>query len=411
MRIFFCFCLIIIAVLVKAQDKTLDYYINAGMQTSPLFKDYANQVRLNHIDSARLAAEYKPQVNGLSTNSWAPVVNGWGYDGSISNYANFSELVSGSQQLTGKANLKNQFNGISLQSDSVRALSRISEQDLKKSITAQYITAYGSWQQYQFNIDVYNLLAREDTILKKLTQATVYKQTDYLTFLVTLHQQKLTILQARNQFRNDFASLNYVSGLFDTSLTALAIPDIQLNNILEPDGTVFYEKFRIDSLLLRNSDAQIDFSYKPKINLYADAGYVSSFTFQAYKNFGSSIGINLSVPIYDGKQRKMLHTKISIAEQTRQNYRDYFKTQYSQQIAQLTQQLQSVQELINETTDQLKYVEGLIEANGKLLATGDVHIADYVIAINNYLSAKNIILQNTITKLQIITQINYWNRK
>lgn len=396
---------------IYAQDKTLDYYIGAGMQSSPLLKDYANQVRLNHIDSARLAAGYKPIVNGVSTNSWSPVIGGFGYDGVITNYGNFSELIAGSQQLVGKANLKNQFNGISLQSDSVRAASRISEQDLRKTITAQYITAYGSWQQYMFNIDVYNLLAKEDTILKKLTQATVYRQTDYLTFLVTLQHQKVSVLQARSQFRNDFATLNYVSGLFDTAFTPLAAPAILLDNLAEAENTVFYEKFRIDSLLLKNSDAQIDFSYKPKINLYADAGYVSSFTYQAYKNFGSSVGINLSVPIYDGKQKRMLHTKIAIAEQTRQNYRDYFKTQYSQQVAQLTQQLQSVDELINETTGQLKYVESLIDANGKLMATGDVRIADYVIAISNYLNAKNIILQNTINKLQIITQINYWNKK
>jgi S1-C subfamily serine protease len=45
------------------------------------------------------------------------------------------------------------------------------------------------------------------------------------------------------------------------------------------------------------------------------------------------------------------------------------------------------------------------------LVTGDVRIADYIIAIGNYLNAKNIITQNTINKLQIINQVNYWNRK
>jgi hypothetical protein len=45
------------------------------------------------------------------------------------------------------------------------------------------------------------------------------------------------------------------------------------------------------------------------------------------------------------------------------------------------------------------------------MATGDARIADYVIAINNYLNAKNIITQNTINKLQLISQINYWNSK
>ena len=64
----------------------------------------------------------------------------------------------------------------------------------------------------------------------------------------------------------------------------------------------------------------------------------------------------------EGK-RRMQHNKIFIAEQTRQNYRDYFKTQYNQQIAQLTQQLNTAQELISQTNEQIKFTEGLMEAN------------------------------------------------
>jgi hypothetical protein len=67
--------------------------------------------------------------------------------------------------------------------------------------------------------------------------------------------------------------------------------------------------------------------------------------------------------------------------------------------------------LIDETANQLKYAQGLIDANKKLLETGDARIADYIIAIGNYISMRNIITQNTINKLQIINQLNYWNRK
>ena len=45
-----------------------------------------------------------------------------------------------------------------------------------------------------------------------------------------------------------------------------------------------------------------------------------------------------------------------------------------------------------------------------LSETGDARMADYLLAIGNYLTAKNAIRQNTINKLQIINQINYWNR-
>ncbi len=64
--------------------------------------------------------------------------------------------------------------------------------------------------------------------LKKLTQASVYRQTDYLTFLVTLQQQKIAVLQAKVQLQYDYAQLNYITGLFDTTLQSLSVPEIAL---------------------------------------------------------------------------------------------------------------------------------------------------------------------------------------
>ena len=114
------------------------------------------------------------------------------------------------------------------------------------------------------------------------------------------------------------------------------------------------------------------------------------------------------MPIYDGKQKKMQHDKNAIAQQTNGTYQEYFRSQYSQQIAQQTQQLQLTEQLIEQAKGQLKYSQALIEANSKLLVTGDVRMADYILAVSNYLTAKNTITQTTINRLQIINQLNYW---
>lgn len=203
-----------------AQAKSLDYFISQGIQNSPLLKETNNNILLNRIDSLRIVAAYLPQVNGISNNYYAPVVKGYGYDEIITNFRNFSEQVSATKTFVSKRNLRIQFNGIQLLNDSLLIAGRITEQDLKRTITAAYLAAYGSWRQYSFNQEVYSLLSKEDTILKKLTQASVYRQTDYLTFLVTLQQQHLLITQSRIQYSNDFATLNYLSGLFDTTLSS-----------------------------------------------------------------------------------------------------------------------------------------------------------------------------------------------
>jgi outer membrane protein TolC len=395
----------------SAQDKSLGYYVGSALQNSPLLKDYQNQARSNLVDSLRIRASYKPQVTGNGISNYYPVINGWGYDNVISNGANVSALVGVNQKLVSKQNIQNQYETIRLQNEGLNITGKISEQDLKKTITTEYITAYGISQQLSYNKEILSLLKKEETILKQLAQNGVYRQTDYLAFLVTIQQQELQSNQIEQQYQNEFETLNYLSGIIDTSFASLAAPAIDSTEIPGLENTVFYQQFVIDSMKLRNSDAQIEFSYKPKVSLYADAGYISSLMYLPYKNFGTSFGVNVAVPIYDGHQKKMQHDKISIAEQTRQQYRNFFKSQHDQQIAQLQQQLGSAERLIAQATAQLRYAQALIDANRKLLETGDARISDYIIAIGSYISARNSITQNTINKLQIINQLNYWNRK
>ncbi|SIO46400.1 TolC family protein [Chitinophaga niabensis] len=393
------------------QEKTLDDYVNTALQNSPLLKDYTNQQKLNQVDSLRILAGYKPQVTAISTNTYAPTYHSYGYDNAITNGGQFSELVTVNKLLIGKKNLNNQLDAVLLLNRSLEITGKISGQDLKKAVTAQYVTAYGTSQELKFNEEMLTLLRKEEVILRKMAEKGVYRQTDYLIFLTTLKQQELVNTQSKILLQKEYAALNYLVGIKDTGTAILRPPLLSPEMVADVEGTIFYQQFITDSLKLRNSDALIDYNYKPKVSLYGDAGFASTFTDHAYRNWGASFGVTLAVPIYDGHQRKMQHTKIEMQEQTRQQYRDFFKVQTAQQLADLYQQLQSTRQLISQTADQLKYASALIAANQKLMNTGDVHMADYVLAIGNYMAAKNILTQNTINELQIINQINYWNGK
>jgi len=394
----------------NAQTHDLDYYINQAMANSPLLKDYTNQYLSGIIDSQRLKATYKPQVSATSANTYAPIINGYGYDQAITNIGGYSALLNVDKNFIGRKNIGSQYAAIHLQNDSIQVTKRISEQDLKRTVTAQYITAYGDLQQLNFNMEVTHLLSNEDTILRKLTQSNVYKQTDYLTFKVTELQQQLQQRQLRIQYQTDYANLNYLCGIYDTSAAILSAPDISVNNLPDLTTSVFFRKYVIDSLRLQNSISILNYSYHPKLNAYVNGGWYSSLLFEPYKNFGVGFGLNLSVPIYDGNQRRLQYRKIKLQEDTRANYEDFFIRQYNQQIAQLMQQLKATEQLIAEINDQVKYTETLIKVDGKQMQTGDTRIADYVIAINNYLTTRNLLTQNSISRMQIITQINYWNR-
>jgi outer membrane protein TolC len=79
----------------------------------------------------------------------------------------------------------------------------------------------------------------------------------------------------------------------------------------------------------------IDIRYRPKINWFADAGFLTSNPWNFYKHFGYSAGVSLNIPVYDGKQRGIEKQKLDLNENTRDAYqRNYYK-QYFQQIRQL----------------------------------------------------------------------------
>ncbi len=394
----------------RAQQNQLQFYIDNALQNSPLLKDYQNQVQLNKYDSLLIRSTFKPQVTGSSVNSYAPVIKGWGYESAITNGGAFATIAGVNKALPNKKNLAAQFENIDLLNQSIRNTAKISEQDLKRTITSQYITAYGSLQQLIVNKDISSLLTNEEAILKKLTRSNVYKQSDYLAFLVTLQQQDLLVKQLNIQYNNDFNTLKYLSGITDTTIILLANAEINLQPLPGTDQSAFFKQFQLDSLKLINNKKLVDINYRPRVNLYADAGFNSTLAYSAYKNFGTSFGISLIMPIYDGKQKQLQYSKIAISEKTRSGYQTFFKSQYQQQITQLTKQLSATDDLIHDINEQLKYTQSLIDVNGKLLEAGEVRITDYIIALNNYINAKNLVTQNNISRLQIISQLNYWNR-
>lgn len=392
-----------------SQSRDLSYFINSSVNNSPQLYEYRNLLLANSIDSQLIVAANRFQITGSGNSYYAPFINGYGYDVAITNGQQLSALVALNKQIYNKRNLSLQFQNLQLQRDSLHVSSTISTQDIKKSVITQYITTYGDQLQIDFNNEVISLLSNEESILKKLTQKNVYKQADYLSFLVTLQQQELTRSQLLVQYKNDYATLNYIAGIIDTTVATLAPPELSFVKNLLYDSSAFVLKYRIDSLRLINQRSIIDVGYRPKVSLFADAGYQTTFTITPYKNFGSTIGVNLTIPIYDGHQKQLQYTKINIEERTRQRQKEFFTRQLTQQILQLQQQLAALEGLTDPINKQIQYLETLIGVNGRLLETGDIKITDYVLALNNYITSRNLVVQNRIARYLVINQLNYWN--
>lgn len=392
------------------QSQTLEFFLREAAQNSPVAREYGNQILMARIDSQLLRASLKTQVNFLNTDSYAPVIKGWGYDAAITNIANVTAIFQANRNFITPANLAAQLRTLDLQRQALLDTIQLSQRDLVRTITDQYITAYADQLAVDFTHEVFDLMRKEEVVLKKLTEQSVFKQTDYLNFYVTMQQQELSYLQAQNQYAADYLTLNYLSGIVDTTVVRLEKPD--LAEVMETsfDSSVFLKRFVTDSLRIANEKALIAYQYKPKIGAYVDGGYNSSLQVSPYKNFGFSAGLSLTIPLYDGHQRQMKYEQIDIRERTRQSNKQFFVNQYRQQLAQLKRQLNATGLLVEKINKQIEYAHTLIIANNKLLETGDITMRDYVTAINNYLTAQNLLTLNTIERWRTVNQINYWNR-
>lgn len=402
-------CFASVQAFAQQQIRDLDYYLNRARASSPLLKDLQNQQRSVGIDSLIVKATAKPQLTANGIGLYAPTLHGYGFDEVITNGRALEGYLNLNYELLNKKRIDNQLEGIKIQRDSILYATKISLYDLNRSIIDQYLLAYGSQQQLDFNNEVVGLLKKEESLLKQLTRSNIYKQSEYLTFLVTLQQQQLIAKQAALQSQNDYATLAYISGINDTASTHLTPPEIEDSGILA-DRIFFAQKFSIDSLRNNNLKQSIALNYKPKLAVYANGGYSSSLIFQPYKNFGASVGFTFSVPIYDGRQRKMQYNKLAISSNTISAYKEFFASRQAQQLNLIRQQITQSDALFSQINEQIKFGKALIAVDSKLLRTGDLRIADFVIAINNYMAAQNLYRQTNINRLKLLNQYNYWNK-
>jgi outer membrane protein TolC len=392
-----------------AQVNKLDYFIIQGLNHSPLLKDIKNQVNSNSVDSLLVKAGQKPQVSYNGLLFYAPVINGIGYSEVLTDISKISSVVYVSQRIFNQKTIEAQYSKLGIQNQALRISSRITENDLRKVITLQYLSACSVSNEITYYRELLSSSKDEELILRQLVEKGLYKQVDYLSFMVEYKAQELLINDLQIQYQKEVSALHILCGLPDTTFELLALPEIKLNSPVSAANSPFFTRFVVDSLRIQNEILLVDRNYKPSISWFSDAGLLNNLPSEISKNFGFSMGLSLYMPIYDGQQRKLNYEKLKIAENTRKNYAGYFQQQFSQQLQQLYTELIKTQEIIPQVNQQLDFAESVIKQEKYLINSGNISITDYVTALKNYISVKSNLNQYQVKILQIITEINYWN--
>lgn len=406
-RILLLYAFLSIALIVNAQEQSLEYYIDKAIQNSPLLKDYQNQLSASTVDSLLIHASQKYKVDATTQLTYAPVISGWGYDEAITNGANIVGMVGIKKDVLNKKVLETRYKGLNIQKQSVGNAIRLSVNEVKRSITNQYLTAYSDLNEIAFSRGQLKMINEQLDLLKHLVENGVYKQSDYLSLLAESQAQELLITQLSGQYTSYIQLLNQLCGINVTNEVELIMPtitEVKADNInLSP----LFMQFRIDSIRIENEKQLIADQVKPKLNWYADAGMMSSTINNLYRHFGISAGINFTVPIYDGGQRKLDSQKLSLSENTRSSYQNFFKSQYQQQVMQIYGELSNVAKVVEQVKKQLATSIELIAISKKQLNSGTIPVTEYLNALRNHFVINRMMNQTEVKRLLLINELNY----
>jgi outer membrane protein TolC len=408
-KLFLSACLFCLSFVANAQVKTLDDYVNAAIANSPVLKDYNAQLGKNSVDSMLAGAAFKPQVNMTGVALYAPTYGQFGYDPAISNGGDYSAIVSVTQQITPRKQVSLTRMLSATERQVISSQAKTEENDLRKEVTDTYLNTCLLQQQVIFYKQSDSFLVKEQVTVKALTERGSYKVSDYYELLVEEQSEHTQIAQIYIDLTKSFSELNVLCGITDTAQYKLTVPHIEVFKQNDLKQLAAYKKFQADSANLAVQSGLVDAGYKPKLSWYADAGIEASEPNLIYRSFGNSLGLNLSIPIYDGRKRDLQHQSLKYSEDIRSGYEHFFISNYGTRISLLAKQIEDGDKLLAQMRLEEKDVNNWIKISAAELAVGNISVTDFLLSIKKDLEVKNDLTQALINQQLLQNEFNYWN--
>lgn len=390
-----------------SQTRSLDYFINEGLKNSPLLNDLQNQFNSTLIDSLIIKAQKKPQIEGQSLFLYAPFNSNFGYDEVITDGGNYQLAGYVSQSIFNRKITGNKYTALENQRQGISLNKKITTAELKRIITGLYLESYSVYSDLAFNTSFLDLMKSQNNIMDQFVKAGIYSQSDYLSLLVETRGQEIIISQLRNLYQRNVRLLNEACGIVDTASIELVLPDIKPAETINRSDYLFLKQFSIDSLQIVNERTSLGLRYKPSVKWFADAGILTSKPETFYRHFGASAGFSLSVPIYDGQQRKLEDQKLSIRENSRSFNNSISRKLYDQQYLRLNGELQGIKDIRVRLSEQLRISDQLVKSLKSQLETGIVKMTDYLNALRSYRNINHNLNMTDNEMLSIINEMNY----
>ena len=417
--------LFIVNINVLISQTNLEYYIAAAKQNSPLINDNQNQSKVYQLEAQRLKAFYtKPQVGITASYIFSPIINldnnqpkfeansigadkYLGYDFAAANGGQYQALLNLTQPLFNGQKIKTTTEQINVTSQISQNNIKLTSHDIEKIVTDQYILCLQGIKQINYSNSMLKILSEQKDIIKKLVDASIYKQSDLSLLNIEYHNFVFQQSSFTANYKRDVIDLNILCGIKDTSMVILNDLDLKLTPLTE--NSFFNEKYRLDSINLITSKNVFELKYKPQFNIIANTGLNAVYAPTIPNRFGLNAGFSFAYNFFDGKQKNINRNKTDIQLKTISYYKENFANQNTMRKIKIVNEFQSYTNRINIIEQQLKEYETLLNLYKKEILTGQLSIINYVTVLKNMATMQR---DNTILlsqKQSLINAYNYWN--
>ncbi|GLU45171.1 TolC family protein [Allomuricauda sp. NBRC 101325] len=420
--LFLCF-LLVAKVGLWAQEGSLDYFVEQAKQHAPSLLEVENLQQVGRLQEEIIKAQNNAfQVDATSEILVAPYFNSngkfvdittnpsvqaIGYDVGITNGGLYSAQVNITKNIFNKAVVDRLMLQNQLANESLALSGEDLTKNMIKNLTDLYIMTYQSQLQQTFTGQLIEDLQTRLKVVEVLVKRGLLSEADFLLVRSDLETRQLELEQIGINYRNLYAQLDNLAGVPLQVMDSLSEPNIRPEN--HGDSLLFERQYVNDSLQVMAAQEVFENQYRPQVSLYGNTGLNAVDLNNLQRKLGVSAGLKLTIPLYDGHQKKYNAMQNKLKLDNLDQYRNYNEVQTRNNLESLQQQIAGQREYVSKMDGQLKVQQQLLELFKGKLVQGQVSIIDYLNVIQNYKILVFAKFQARTNLWLLLNQYNYTN--
>ena len=396
-----------------AQKYDLPYFLEQAQNRVTSISEAQNLVRIGDLQNQIIKAQNAGFLVNLTSDvlvapffdsngnaveiTTTPSANAYGYDIGLTNGGLYSAQINITKNLFNRTSTENLLLQNHLLNNSIVLNSEDFRHNLIKNISASYIIIYQLQLQQEFVKKTIADFENRLKVVELLVKKGVLLQSDYLLLQLDIDNKRIELQQVSTTFQTSISQLQTMSGLANEHINTVEVPSI--NNMITNDLPFYKKKFENDSLQIVVNQKVFENQYKPQLSLYGNAGINAVEINDMYRKIGASVGVRLSIPIYDGHQREINVEQNRLRTETLRGYKRNSELQRKNNLEDLSRQISDNDLAIDLLEKQLQKYEQILDIYKGKLVQGQISIVDYLNIMQNY-------KMSVYTKLQ--AQTNHW---